>query len=221
VHGELLKLGITVSQATVSKYMPRRPLKPPSQSWRTFLDNHAKELVSVDFFTVPTVFFDVLYVFVVLAHHRRRIVYFNVTSSPSASWAAQQIINAFPWDTAPLYMLRDRDGIYGAKFRNRMKNMGIHEVLSAPRSPWQSPYVERVIGTLRRELLDHSIIVSEQHLRRLLRRYLDDHYHPCRTHLSLGKDSPAGREIERPEMGEVIELPVVGGPHHRYTRRAA
>jgi len=118
-------------------------------------------------------------------------------------------------------MLRDRDGIYGAKFRNRMKNMGIHEVFSAPRSPWQSPYVERVIGTLRRELLDHLIVVSQQHLRRLLRRYLDDYYHPCRTHLSLGKDSPARREVERPEMGNVIELPVVGGLHHRYTRRAA
>ena len=118
-------------------------------------------------------------------------------------------------------MLRDRDGIYGVVFRRRMKAMSINEVLIAARSPWQSPYVERVIGTLRRELLDHVIIVSGQHLRRLLRRYLDDYYHPCRTHLSLGKDSPAGREIERPEMGNVIELPVVGGLHHRYTRRAA
>jgi putative transposase len=220
IHGELLKLGIRVSEATVSKYMPRWR-KPPSQTWRSFLDNHVDTLVSVDFFTVPTVFFDVLYVFVVLAHHRRRIVHVNVTANPGAQWTAQQMVNAFPWDTAPRYMLRDRDGIYGAKFRNRMKNMGIHEVLSAPRSPWQSPYVERVIGTLRRELLDHLIVVSEQHLRRLLRRYLDDYYHPCRTHLSLGKDSPVGREIERPEMGEVIELPVVGGLHHRYTRRAA
>ncbi|MBW2459976.1 MAG: transposase [Deltaproteobacteria bacterium] len=164
--------------------------------------------MSVDFFTVPTVFFDVLYVFVVLAHRRRQIVHVNVTANPSAEWTAQQITNAFPWDTAPRYMLRDRDGIYGARFRSRMKNMGVNEVLIAARSPWQNPYVERVIGT-------------EQHLRRLLRSYLDDYYHPCRTHLSLSKDSPAGREVERSEMGEVIELPVVGGLHHRYRRRAA
>jgi transposase InsO family protein len=131
------------------------------------------------------------------------------------------VVNAFPWDTAPRYLLRDRDAIYGARFRSRVKNMSINEVLIAPRSPWQSPYVERVIGTLRRELLDQVIILSEQHLRRLLRRYLDEYYHPCRTHLSLGKDSPAGREVERPEMGDVIELPVVGGLHHRYARRAA
>jgi len=220
IHGELLKLGIRVSEATVSKYMPRRR-KPPSQTWRSFLDNHVDTLVSVDFFTVPTVLFDVLYVFVVLAHHRRQIVHVNVTANPSAQWTAQQITNAFPWDTAPWYMLRDRDGIYGAVFRRRMKAMSINEVLIAPRSPWQNPYVERVIGTLRREPLDHVIVVSEQHLRRLLRRYLDDYYHPCRTRLSLGKDSPAGREVEQPEMGEVIELPVVGGSHHRYTRRAA
>ncbi len=220
IHGELLKLGIRVSEATVSKYMPHRR-KPPSQTWRSFLDNHVDTLVSVDFFTVPTVFFDVLFVFVVLAHRRRQIVHVNVTANPSAQWTAQQIVNAFPWDTAPRYMLRDRDGIYGAKFRNRMKNMGVNEVLIAARSPWQNPYVERVIGTLRRDLLDHVIVVSEQHLRRLLRSYLDDYYHPCRTHLSLSKDSPAGREVEQAEMGDVIELPVVGGLHHRYTRRAA
>jgi transposase InsO family protein len=220
IHGELLKLGIAISQATVSKYMPRRR-KPPSQTWRSFLDNHVDMLVSVDFFTVPTVFFDVLYVFVVLAHCRRQIVHVNVTANPSAQWTAQQMANAFPWDTAPRYMLRDRDGIYGAVFRRRMKAMSINEVLIAPRSPWQNPYVERVIGTLRRELLDHVIVVSEQHLRRLLQRYLDEYYHPCRTHLSLGKDSPAGREVERAEMGNVIEWPVVGGLHHRYTRRAA
>ena len=209
-----------MSEATVSKYMPPRR-KPPSQTWRSFLKNHVDTLVSVDFFTVPTVFFHVLYVFVVLAHHRRRIVHFNVTSSPSASWAAQQITNASPWDTAPRYLLRDRDGIYGARFRERMKNMGIREVLIAPRSPWQSPYVERVIGTLRRELLDHVIVLGEEHLRRLLRKYLHDYYHPCRTHLSLSKDPPAGREIEPPELGDVTESPVVGGLHHRYTRRAA
>ena len=144
-----------------------------------------------------------------------------MTGSPSARWTGQQVINACPWDTAPRYLLRDRDGLYGAKFRRRIAAMGINEVLIAARSPWQSPYVERVIGTLRRELLDHVIVLGEQHLRRLLREYVDGYYHPCRTHLSLGKDSPAGREVDRPEMGEVIELPVVGGLHHRYTRRAA
>ena len=176
VHGEPLKLGISVSQATVSKYMPPRRRKPPSQTWRTFLDNNVTELCSVDFFTVPTATFRVLFGFVVLAHHRRRIVHFNVTENPSAAWAAQQITNAFPWDTAPRYLLRDRDGIYGARFRRRAKAMGINEVLIAARSPWQSPYVERVIGTLRRELLDHVIVMGEEHLRRLLRRYLDDYY---------------------------------------------
>lgn len=145
------------------------------------LGNQVGTLVSVDFFTLPTVFFDVLQVFVVLAHHRRRIVYFNVTSSPSASWAAQQITNAFPWDAAPRYLLRGRDGIHGAKLRNRMKNMGIHVVLIAPRSPWQSPCVERVIGTSQRDLLDHLIVIGEEHLRRLLRKYIDEYYHPCRT----------------------------------------
>jgi len=220
IHGELLKLGIRVSEATVSKYMPRRR-KPPSQTWRTFLDNHVKNLVSVDFFTVPTVFFQILFVFVILAHDRRRILSLNVTSSPSATWAANQIVQAFPRETAPRYLLRDRDGIYGADFRHRIHNLGIKEVMIAPRSPWQSPYVERVIGTLRRELLDHVIVMNEGHLRRLLRTYVADYYHPSRTHLSLCKDCPDPRSIEPPKTGQVVELPLVGGLHHRYTRRAA
>ena len=220
IHGELLKLGIQVSEATVSKYMPRRR-KPPSQTWRAFLENHVDKLVSVDFFTVPTVFFDVLFVFVVLAHDRRRILSINVTSSPSAAWAANQIVQAFPWESAPRYLLRDRDGIYGSYFRHRVRNLGTKEVIIARRSPWQNPYVERVIGTLRRELIDHVIVFSEAHLRRLLRRFVAEYYHRCRTHLSLNKDSPEPRPIELPEMGKVVELPLVGGPHQRYTRRAA
>jgi putative transposase len=189
IHGELLKLGINISEATVSRYLPRRR-KPPSPTWRSFLENHVGTLVSVDFFTVPTVLFHVLFVFVVLAHDRRRILSINVTSSPSAAWTANQIVQAFPWESAPRYLLRDRDGIYGAVFRKRVKNLGIEEVVTARRSPWQSPYVERVIGTLRRELLDHAIVLNERHLRWLLRRFVAEYYHPCRTHLSLGKDAP-------------------------------
>jgi putative transposase len=220
IHGELLKLGFQISEATVSKYLPRRR-KPPSQTWRSFLENHVGTLVSVDFFTVPTVFFHVLFVFVVLAHDRRRILSINVTSNPSAAWTANHIVQAFPWESAPRYLLRDRDGIYGAVFRNRVKNLGIKEVLTAARSPWQSPYVERVIGTLRRELVDHVIVMNERHLRRLLRTYVSEYYHPCRTHLSLGKDAPESRPVEPAETGKVVELPLVGGLHHRYARRAA
>jgi putative transposase len=220
IHGELLKLGIQVSEATVSKYMPRRK-KLPSQTWRSFLENHVDTLVCVDFFTVPTVFFHVLFVFVVLAHDRRRILSMNVTSNPSAAWTANQIVQAFPWESAPRYLLRDRDGIYGKRFRSRVRNLGIKEVIIARRSPWQTPYVERVIGTLRRESLDHLIVVNEQHLWRLLRLFVNEYYHPCRTHLSLGKDAPEPRAVEAPETGRVVELPLVGGLHHRYSRRAA
>ena len=144
-----------------------------------------------------------------------------MTSNPSAAWTANQIVQTFPWETAPRLLLRDRDGIYGAVFRNRVKNLGIKEVVIARRSPWQNPYTERVIGTLRRELVDHVIVMNERHLRRLLRRFVSEYYHPCRTHLSLGKDAPEPRPVEAPDMGEVVELPLVGGLHHRYTRRAA
>ncbi len=152
IHGELGKPGIDISQATVAKYMIRRR-KPPSQSWRTFLSNHANDLVSVDFFTVPTVTFRVLYVFVVLAHDRRQVVHFNVTEHPTAKWTAQQIVEAFPWDTAPRYLLRDRDSIYGWGFSGRAARLGTKEVKTAQRSPWQSPYVERLVGTLHRDCI--------------------------------------------------------------------
>jgi putative transposase len=154
LQGELLKLGIEVSQATVAKYMVSYR-KPPSQTWRTFLENHVKQLVSVDFFVVPTVSFRILYVFIVLAHERRRVVHFNVTEHPTADWTAAQLMQAFPWDTVPRYLLRDRDRIYGDAFRKQAASMEIAEVLTAPRSPWQSPYVERLIGSIRRECLDH------------------------------------------------------------------
>ncbi len=219
IHGELLKLGFEVAEATVSRYMPRRR-KPPSQTWRSFLRNHTLGLVSIDFFVVPTATFRVLYVVLVLEHERRRIVHFNVTEAPSARWTGQQLVNAFPYDSAPKYLIRDRDKIYGAAFVRRVRAMGIEHVLTAPRSPWQNPYCERVIGTLRRECLDHVIVLGEQHLRRILRRYLE-YYHSSRTHLALDKDAPAPRKRESIDQGKVIALPMVGGLHRRYTRVAA
>lgn len=218
IHGELQLLGIDIAQATVAKYMMRRR-KPPSQSWRTFLDNHARDLASVDFFTVPTVTFRILYVFLVLRHERRQIVHFNVTPHPTAQWTAQQLVEAFPFDTAPRYLLRDRDAIYGERFRRRLHSFGITEVLIAPRSPWQSPYVERLIGSIRRECLDHVIVFNERHLKRLLGSYAR-YYLAARTHLSLDKQCPKPRPVSSPDQGHVIALPHVGGLHHEYRRAA-
>jgi len=220
VHGELLKLGIEVSDRTVARYMPTRPKPAPSQAWRTFLQNHMSQLVAVDFFTVPTVNFRILFAFVVLSLDRRKVVHFNVTQHPTAQWTAQQIVEAFPYDTAPKYLMRDRDGAYGDYFVRRVAGMGIKEVKSAPRSPWQNPYVERVIGSIRRDCLDHLVVLNEWHLCRILRSYCD-YYHGSRTHLSLNKDCPEPRPVYPPEMGNVVELPEVGGLHHRYERRAA
>ncbi len=218
IHGELKMLGIEISESTVAKYMIRH-CNPPSQTWRTFLENHATELVSVDFFTVPTATFRILYVLVILHHERREIVHFNVTEHPTAQWAAQQLVEAFPFDSAPRYLLRDRDSIYGGRFRNRVKSLGIDEVLTAPRSPWQNPYVERIIGSIRRECLNHVIIINERHLRRQLKSY-SIYYHEARTHLSLDKQSPVPRSIEPPEQGKVVAIPHVGGLHHEYRRAA-
>jgi putative transposase len=183
VHGELLKLGIDVSERTVSRWMPRRR-KPPSQTWRAFLDNHVGDLVSIDFLTVPTATFRVLFVLVVLAHDRRRIVHFNVTDHPTADWTSQQLLEAFGDGQLPRFLIRDRDSVYGSTFRERVKALGIEEVVISPRSPWQTPYVERVIGTLRRECLDHVVVLGETHLRRIVRRY-GRYYHASRCHLAL------------------------------------
>jgi len=199
--------------------MPRRP-KPPSQTWRTFLQNHLADLVSVDFFVVPTATFRVLYVFVVLLHRRRQVVHFNVTDTPTAAWTAQQLIEAFPDDSAPRFLLRYRDSIYGGAFRRRVKGMLIAEVLTAPRSPWQNPFVERAIGTIRHELLDHVIVLNEGHLRRRLHSYLR-YYHGSPTHLALDKDAPERRAVEPPEQERVVTRPQDCGLHHRYIRRAA
>jgi transposase InsO family protein len=219
IHGELLKLGIDIGETSVSKYIVRSR-KPPSQTWRTFLENHLQQLVYIDFFTVPTIRFQVLYVFLLLAHDRRRILHFNVTAHPTAEWTGQQLREAFPFDQLPHYLLRDRDAIFGDDFRRQVTDMAIQEVLPTPRSHWQRAYVERVIGSIRRECLDHLIAFSETSLRRILRSYVE-YYHRSRTHLALGKDSPEPRSIQSAEMGRVVALPQVGGLHHRYERRAA
>ena len=207
IHGELLKLGIDIGETSVSKYMVRCR-KPPSQTWRTFLENHLTQLVSIDFFTVPTLRFQVLYVFLVLAHDRRRILHFNVPPHPTAEWTGQQLREAFPFAQLPRYLLRDRDAIFGQDFREQVRDIGICEVLSAPHSPWQRAHVERVNGSIRRECLDHVLVFHETSLRRILRSYLD-YYHRSRTHLSLGKDSPEPRSIQPEPLGRVVALPQV------------
>ncbi len=219
MHGELLKLGIDIGETSVSKYMMRRR-RPPSQTWKTFLDNHVKNMVSVDFFTVPTIRLQILYVFLILAHERRRIVHFAVTAHPTAEWTVQQMREAFPWESAPRYLLRDRDRIFGKDFVDQVKAMGIKQVLSAPRSRWLRAYIERVSGTIRRECLDHMIVCNERCLLRHLKSFTD-YYHRSRTHLALEKDSPEPRPIQPPDAGRIIAIPKVGGLHHRYERRAA
>ena len=211
-------LGIHVAPSTVDKYRVRPPRGGPP-NWRTFLRNHVRDLVSVDFFTVPTVKFRVLFVFVVLATDRRRVLHFNVTEHPSAEWTARQIVQAFPWETAPRFLLRDRDTIYGSVVKRTLDNLEIEQVLTAVRSPWQNPYVERLIGSIRRECLDHTIIFGEDHLRRILGEYFR-YYHRWRVHQSL-EDSPDGREVQPPEAGDVVQIREVGGLHHHYERKAA
>jgi putative transposase len=220
IHGELRKLSIEIAQSTVAKYLGRQRRKPPSQTWRTFLANHVSQLASVDFFMVPTATFRVLCVFVVLSHDRRRIVHVNVTAHPTAAWTQQQLREAWPWDTAPRFVIRDRDGIYGSEFQTAMQAMGIEEVVIAPRSPWQNPFVERVIGSLRRECLDHVIVWNERSLRRHLEQYLG-YYHDWRTHLSLDEDAPVPRAAQPPACGRIVQVPHLGGLHHHYERRAA
>ena len=219
IHGELLKLGFELSQATVAKYMVRHR-KPPSQNWRTFLKNHMQNLVSTDFFVVPTITFRLLFVFVILSHDRRRPVHFAITDHPTAEWAARQLWEAFPWDSAPRYLLRDRDGCYGEEFHEATWWLGIREVPTAPQSPWQNSYVERLIGSIRRECLDHVIVLSETGLRRVLKSHFE-YYERSRTHLSLAKDAPISRPIQPATTGRVVEIPQVGGLHHRYERVAA
>ncbi len=218
-HWRIGEPGNRVCKTTVEKYRVRKK-GTPSPSWKTFLSNEAKAIAGIDFFTVPTARFRVFSVFIVLMHERRRLVHFNVTEHPTARWTAQQIVEAFPWDSAPRHLIRDNDGIYGAEFCARLEGMNIKDTRTAYRSPWQNPYCERIIGSIRRDCLDHVIIFDEAHLRRILESYLD-YYHRCRTHLSLDKDCPDPRSTDPPENGNVVAIPQVGGLHNLYARKAA
>lgn len=215
IHGELLKLGFQVAQSSVAKYMVRRHGRPSGQGWRTFLRNHAPDIAAMDLLVVPTIGFDLLYAFVIVRIDRRDIVWINVTSNPTAEWVARQLTEAFPWDQAPRYLIRDRDRIYGGLVIRRLAAMGIRDRPTAPYSPWQNGFAERLIGSIRRECLDHMIITGEAHLRRILRAYAR-YYNDIRTHRSLDKDAPISRSIQR--IGSIISNPILGGLHNHYVR---
>ena len=219
IRNELAKLGIEVATSSVARYMVRER-KPRSPNWRAFLANHVKDLVAIDFLVVPTATFGVLFGFLVLAHDRRRVLHFNVTANPTAEWTARQLVQAFPEETAPRYLVRDRDQIYGERVHRTLEVLGVEEVVTAARSPWQNAYAERLIGSLRRECLDHVIVFGEIHLLRVMAAYFA-YYHRSRCHLSLAGDAPEPRPAQGTELGKVVELPEVGGLHHRYIRAAA
>jgi transposase InsO family protein len=214
IHGELLKLGFEVAQSSVAKYMVKRR-GPPSEGWRTFLRNHAPDIAAMDLFVVPTIGFDQLYAFVIVRLDRRDLVWINVTANPTAEWVARQITEAFPWDEAPHYLIRDRDRIYGAVVTRRLRAMGIRDKPTAPASPWQNGFAERLIGSIRRECLDHIIVLGEAHLRRILKSYTR-YYNETRTHLALDKDAPLSRTVMR--AARILCRPVLGGLHHEYVR---
>jgi transposase InsO family protein len=214
IHGELLKLGFEVAQSTVAKYMVKR-CGPPSQGWRTFLRNHAPDIAAMDLFIVPTIGFDLLYAFVIIRLDRRDLVWVNVTTNPTAEWIARQVTEAFPWNETPQYLIRDRDCVYGNVVTRRLRAMGIRDKPTAPASPWQNGFAERLIGSIRRECVDHLLILSEAHLRRILRSYAS-YYNKIRTHRSLDKDAPIGRPIQR--TGVITSSPILGGLHHHYVR---
>src|SRR3974390_418107 len=214
IHGELLKLGFELAQSTVAKYMVKR-CGPPSQRWRTFLRNHAPDIAAMDLFVVPTIGFDLLYALIIIRLDRRDLVWINVTAHPTAEWVARQITEAFPWNEAPRYMIRDRDCIYGAVVIRRLRAMGIRDKPIAPASPWQNGFVERLIGSIRRECVDHVIVLGDAHLRRVLQSYAR-YYNETRTHLALDKDAPVSRPVQR--TGVVKSLAILGGLHHHYVR---
>jgi len=207
-------LGFEVAQSTVSKYMLRRG-SPPSQSWKTFLRNHAEAIAAIDMCVVPTLTFDLLFVFLVLDHGRRRLLWFEVTRHPTAEWLARQITEAFPWASASAYLVRDNDRAYGHVFKSRVRAMGIRDRPISPGSPWQNGCAERLIGTLRRECFDQMLIVGEAHLRRVLSAYAA-YYNQARTHLALGKDAPSHRAVQ--QSGDIATIPILAGLHHQYVR---
>ena len=214
IHGELLKLGLEVAQSTVAKYMIKR-WGPPSQGWRTFLRNHAPDIAAMDLFVVPTIGFSLLYAFVIIRLDRRELVWINVTPNPTAEWIARQLTEAFPWDEAPRYLIRDHDRIYGDVALRRIRAMGIRDKPIAPAAPWQNGFAERLIGSIRRECLDHFVVLSEAHLRRIMQTYAG-YYNDIRTHRSLDKDAPAFRAVQR--IGNVASHAILGGLHHHYVR---
>jgi transposase InsO family protein len=214
IHGELLMLGFEVAQSTVSKYMAR-PSKPPSQSSKTFLRNNAEAIAAIDMCVVPTLTFERLFAFLVLGHGRRQLLWFEVTRHPTAEWLARQITEAFPWTSAPGYLVRDNDRAFGHVFTSRVRAMGIRDRPISPGSPWQNGCAERLIGTLRRECLDQTLIFGEAHLRRVLSAYAA-YYNQARTHLALQKDAPLKRSIQR--FGRIATIPVLAGLHHQYAR---
>lgn len=214
IHGELLMLGFEIAQSTVSKYVVRGP-KPPSQSWKTFLRNNANAIAAIDLCIVPTVTFERLFAFLVVGHERRQLLWFDVTRHPTAEWLARQMTEAFPWASAPAYLIRDNDRAYGQVFQARVRVMGIRDRPISPASPWQNGIAERLIGTLRRECLDHVIVFGEGHLRRVLSSYAT-YYNQTRPHRSLRKDAPFRRAIQR--VGDIVAIPILGGIHHQYVR---
>jgi len=214
IHGELLKLGVDIGQTSVAKYMVRRR-DPPSQGWRTFLRNHADGIAAMDMFVVPTISFRLLYGLLIMGHGRRHILWFGVTAHPTAEWIANQVTEACGWEQAPRYLIRDRDGAYGEVLIRRLRSIGIRDRPTSPRSPWQNGYAERLIGSIRRECLDHVIVFSERHLRHLLLCYMN-YYNGTRTHLSLEKDAPISRAVDR--AGHILCRPILGGLHHQYAR---
>src|SRR6266516_2377191 len=214
IHGELLKLGFEVAQSSVAKYMVKRG-GPPGQGWRTFLRNHAPDIAAMDLFVVPTIGFSLLYAFVIVRLDRRDLVWTNVTTNPTAEWIARQLTEAFPWSTAPRYLVRDRDRIYGSIVPRRLRAMGIRDKPIAPASPWQDGVAERLIGSIRRECVDHLVVLGEAHLRRILTKYAA-YYNELRTHRSLNKDAPVRRAIQH--VGRIVSAPVLGGLHHHYCR---
>jgi transposase InsO family protein len=214
IHGELLKLGIEVGQTSVAKYMARRR-RPPSQGWKTFLHNHADGIAAMDLFVVPTISFRLLYGLLIVGHGRRQILWFGVTAHPTAEWIANQLTEACGWEQAPRYLIRDRDRAYGEVFIRRLRSMGIRDRPTSPRSPWQNGYAERLIGSIRRECLDYVVVFGERHLRHVLKSYMN-YYNETRTHLSLDKDAPLSRTVER--AGRILCRPILGGLHHKYVR---